>query len=200
MKIPQPLQPLARALVAVESLFESSGQPGIIIGGVAICLCAEPRNTADIDASILLEGSSEAAILDSAHAVGLKPRIVNPITFARQNNIFLLTHTETGRDVDLSLAILPFEEDAIRTRRRVRLQGFEVHLPTVEHLAVMKAVAARANDLDDLRRLLRANPTLDRARVRRWVKLFATALDSPELLQQLQSIFKSVPSARRRRP
>ena len=76
---------------------------------------------------------------------------------------------------------------------------FEVHLPTVEHLTVMKAVAARPDDLADIRRVLRANPGLDRTQVRRWTKEFAEALEAPDLLDQLDAILKACPQPRRRR-
>jgi hypothetical protein len=185
-------------MVAVEKLFETSGQPGIIIGGIAVCLSAEPRNTVDVDASILLAGSSEPAILAAARTVGMEPRITDAEEFARTKNLFLLTHVETGRDIDLSLAILPFEEDAIRTCHRVDLGEFEVHLPTVEHLTVMKAVAARPDDLADIRRVLRANPSLDRTKVRRWTSEFAEALEAPDLLDQLDAILRAYPRPRRR--
>jgi hypothetical protein len=199
MQLPELLQPLARAMVAVERLFETANQPGIIIGGVAVCLCAEPRNTVDVDASILLAGSSESAILAATRSVGMESRIRDAEDFARKKNLFLLTHVDTGRDIDLSLAILPFEEDAIRMCRQVDLGGFQVHLPTVEHLAAMKAVAARPDDLADIRRLLRANPTLNRAKVLGWVTEFAEALEAPELVDQLKTIFTAVPGLRRRR-
>jgi hypothetical protein len=63
----------------------------------------------------------------------------------------------------------------------------------------MKAVAARPDDLADIRRALRANPDLDRTRVRRWTKEFADALDAPDLLTQLDAILKANPRPRRRR-
>jgi hypothetical protein len=50
----------------------------------------------------------------------------------------------------------------------------------------MKAVASREQDLLDVDALLAAHPKLDRERIRRWVRVFADALDSPELYEQLQ--------------
>ncbi|MGH7788900.1 MAG: hypothetical protein ACRERC_18665, partial [Candidatus Binatia bacterium] len=62
-------------------------------------------------------------------------------------------------------------------------------------LIIMKAVAHRTRDLADIESLLDAHATLDRRRIRRWVKAFAEALDAPELYSDLERIL----TQRRRR-
>jgi len=89
-------------------------------------------------------------------------------------------------DVDVSLGCLPFEEEAVARASFVRLGGISIPLPTPEDLIIMKAVAHRDRDLADIDGLLDAHPDLDVARVRRWVRAFADALEMPELFDDLE--------------
>jgi hypothetical protein len=59
---------------------------------------------------------------------------------------------------------------------------------TPEDLIVMKAVANRPRDLIDIASVVEAQPDLDVARVRRWVHEFADALETPEILGELNRI------------
>jgi uncharacterized protein (DUF2336 family) len=54
----------------------------------------------------------------------------------------------------------------------------------VEDLLIMKAIARRPKDLQDIRGLLAAHPDADVALVRRWVGEFATAMGMPDMLEE----------------
>ena len=70
-----------------------------------------------------------------------------------------------------------------------------IPLPTPEDLVIMKAVAHRPRDAGDIEGVLTANPTLDRERVRRYVREFADALEDPSVLEDLEALL-----APKRRP
>ena len=69
----------------------------------------------------------------------------------------------------------------------VTVAGVTVPLPTPEDLIIMKAVAQRDQDWLDIDRLLAAPPSLDTSRMRRWVRSFADALDSPDIFTDFES-------------
>jgi hypothetical protein len=201
MAEPSPLSPLEAALAAVVSLLRSKRVRGIVIGGVAASLLGRPRTTRDVDALVWIEDPRHwAAFLSSARSMGLVPRIKDPLAFAERSRVLLLRHMPSGIDVDVALAALPFEEEAIGRAVPLKLGRLRVPLPTPEDLIIMKAVAHRPRDTADIEGILDAQPNVDVTRVRRWVEQFATALEAPELVANLEMLLvrseKNRPRAR----
>lgn len=173
-----PLQP---PLAAVRQLLERFGNQGVIIGGVAASVLGTPRLTADVDVVLLLSVSRLPELLDVAAELGLGRRIADAEQFARRNRVVLLRHEESGISVDISLGMLPFEEEVVARGRMIQVGSIELRLPTPEDLIILKAVAHRPKDLLDISEIFRCHPDLDRARIEGWVQEFAAALEMPEL-------------------
>jgi predicted nucleotidyltransferase len=74
--------------------------------------------------------------------------------------------------------------------------GLRVRLPRVEDLLVMKAVARRPKDLQDIEGLLAAHPDADVAAVRQWVRKFATAMSMSEMLDDFDKVVARSTSTR----
>ena len=98
---------------------------------------------------------------------GILPRIENPLDFARQSRVLLMRHAESGIDIDVTFGRLSFEQAAIDNSEIHDIGGLRVRLPRVEDLLIMKAVARRPKDLQDIEGLLAAHPEADVAFVRR---------------------------------
>ncbi len=179
------LAPLLEPLAAVQRLLTHFGERGMIIGGVAASLLGKPRLTADIDAVILLSVEELPELIAAAEQEGLVPRIPDAEDFARRHRVLLLRHRESGINVDLSLGMLPFEEEAVERSLLYQIGELRLRLPTPEDLIIFKAVAHRPQDLLDIQALIEANPHLDRKRIERWVREFARALDMPELWEDI---------------
>lgn len=172
-------------LQAVQYLLEQFDKRGVIIGGVAVSLLAQPRFTADIDALLLLDEDEITELIEVAERTGLTPRIADAELFARRNRVVLLRHEDTGINVDISLGMLPFEVEAIARRTVFQSEDFALPIPTPEDLIVMKAVAHRPKDLVDIQALIEAHPDLDRGRVEAIVREFAQLLEQPELWEDI---------------
>jgi hypothetical protein len=128
------------------------------VGGVATSFLGRPRFTQDIDALAILSETEWEAGLQSAPGYGLVARIDKPVEFARRTRVLLLRHVQTSIDIDVILGGLPFEESAVEHGRVYKLGGVDVRLPRVEDLLIMKAVAHRPQDLQDIEGLLDAHP------------------------------------------
>ncbi len=85
--------------------------------------------------------------------------------------------------------MLPFEIEAIERSKPHAAGTLIVRLPTPEDLIILKAVAHRPKDLLDIHTLIECHPNLDRKRIERWVQEFATALDMPELWEDIAGWF-----------
>ena len=178
------------AIRALCTLLKVSQVPGAIIGGVAASLQGQARATEDVDALLRLDERSLDHFLDMAIAEGFRPRIPDAISFARRSAVLLLEHKASRVGVDLTICRLPFDSDAIDRARLVVMGDLQFSVVVPEDLIIMKAIAHRPQDLQDIRAVVRANPKLDSSRVRAQVQEFAKILDMPELWKDIAVLFR----------
>ena len=185
---PESLTFLLGPIVALQNLLTQFNDRGVIIGGVAVSLLGSPRYTVDLDAVFLLNFEDLPGFLEEAARQGITPRISDPISFARKNRVLLLRHNASGIDIDLSLGILPFEVEMVERSTLVEISSFKLRLPTPEDLIIMKAVAHRPKDLEDIRAIAASHPGLDKLRIKSWVDQFGEALDLPDLWKSIEKL------------
>jgi predicted nucleotidyltransferase len=191
MKLDKNLEPFRSAIEALQKLFIKYNERGVIIGGVAIGFLGKPRFTADVDAMFLLSTSEVSQFLEAAQAENMIPRIPDADAFARKNRILLLRHSPSETDIDISLGILPFEEEVVERGSIQSFGNLAIRLPTPEDLIIMKAVAHRPKDLEDIRMIVQSQAHLDTKRIKHWVLSFGEILDMPDLWGQIESLLKS---------
>ena len=174
-----------QALVALLRRYDNKG---VIIGGIAASLLGVPRFTADIDAVFLVGVDDLPDLIGEAARLGIEPRISDPIEFAHRSRVLLLRHAASGIDIDLSLGVLPFEKEMVERSRVVDIDDLQIRLPTPEDLIIMKAIAHRPKDLEDIRTIHENNPNLDQRRIHFWLKQFGDALDNPGLSDEISKL------------
>ena len=177
------------ALLALQQAFKDLARPAMIIGGLAAVARGIPRFTRDIDATI----AGEALDLDRALALlqhhGFEPRIEHAAEFARQRLVLLLRHRPSAVDLDLGLAWLPFEHEALSRATSVDFGGVNLPVVAVDDLIVLKAVAWRLGDRSDIERLLiRHGRTIDLVRIRQALEQLLNMLDEPERLVEFDRL------------
>ena len=128
--------------------------PWMIIGGVAVIAHGVPRYTADVDATVTAPQEPLERIFDVFAHHRIVPRIAGAVAFARDRQVILLRHEPSGVDLDVSLAWLPFELDAIERSEVIDYAGVPIRVARPDDLVIYKLVAARPRDLDDAERLL----------------------------------------------
>lgn len=188
MTLPENFASLQAPLAALQRLLSRFDERGVVIGGVAIGFLGKPRMTVDIDAMFLLSVNDLPKLLQTAKEEGIEPRIESAEVFARKNRVLLPRHVESGINIDISLGVLPFEEETVERSTIYKVGALSVRLPTPEDLIILKAVAHRPKDLQDIQTIVEVHPNLDLARIERWVKAFAEALETPELWGQINDI------------
>jgi hypothetical protein len=181
------------ALQALVAALDSLGAPAMIIGGIAVIARGVPRTTLDIDATIWRPGLDIGHAVDVLQTHGIAPRIDDAVVFAREHQVLLLRHEASGTPIDLTLAWLPFEQEALARATRVDLGNVSPAVALPEDLIVYKAVAWREQDRADIERLLRLHHSaIDLERVRRLVAEFAAALDAPERVAEFEALLACV--------
>jgi predicted nucleotidyltransferase len=187
---------LLAALADLVKWLDDTKMPFMIIGGVAASVLGRPRLTQDVDALTILPEADWANAASSAARHGILPRVENALDFARRSRVLLMRHSESGIDIDVTFGRLSFEQTAIDNSEIHDIGGLRVRLPRVEDLLVMKAVARRPKDLQDIEGLLAAHPDADIVAVRRWVREFATAMTMPDMLDDFDKVVERSNSGR----
>jgi hypothetical protein len=126
--------------------------------------------------------------MEAAGRFGIVPRIENPLDFARRSRVLLVKHVASGIDIDVTFGGLAFEQAAVENSERHDIAGVSVRLPRVEDLLIMKAIAHRPKDLQDIEGLLKAHPEADVTRVRQSVREFATATGMGDMLEEFDKL------------
>jgi predicted nucleotidyltransferase len=187
---PVPPELTVEAAVALRDALDAMSIPFVFIGATAVAAYGHIRTTFDVDALAVLEPSAFRAFLQKAAHHGVKPRIADAEAFAAQHRVLLLVHEPTGVTTDMALALLPFEHRVIERARVIELRGVPLRVPLAEDLIVMKATAHRLKDLDDINELIALNPNLDRKHVLDELRPFADALDSPNLVEEIERMLQ----------
>jgi hypothetical protein len=190
MKLDKSLEPFRATIEALTNLLQKVDQRGVIVGGIAVGFLGKPRYTADVDAVFLLSTNDIPSFLKLARVENIIPRIENAEDFARKSRVLLLKHVPTETEVDISLGIMPFEEEMVERGDIKSFANLSARLPTPEDLIIMKAIAHRPKDMEDIRTIVDKYPDLDLGRIERWVKDFADLMEMPELWGQIEKILK----------
>lgn len=179
-------------LRALALWFESDEVPYTTVGGMAVSLLGQPRATQDIDVVIWLGERPWDSFVIAGEGRGFVRRIPDVLEFAARTRVILLRHG-SGVSVDVSCGALPFESEMIERAQVVEVGGARVKVPTPEDLIIMKAVAQRPKDLNDIEALLRVHENLNLNRVRYWAGEFAAALETPGILDNLERMLAQHP-------
>lgn len=195
-----PLASLIPAIRDLCNLLKVSHVPGSLIGGVAASLQGQARATEDVDALLRLDERTLDHFLEMAIAQGFTPRIPDAVSFARRSAVLLLEHEASRVGVDLTICRLPFDSDAIDRSRLIVMGDLQFSVVAPEDLIIMKAIAHRPQDFQDIRAVVRANPQMDVRRVRTQVREFAKILDMPELWEDIAALFHAPRSQAKKVP
>src|SRR5437762_8735726 len=177
-------EPFLEALEALARVLAELDVPSMFIGGVAVIALGVARSTVDIDATVLAANLDLNRLVEIAEKHGFRPRVQDASGFARAHQVLLLEHHTSGIPVDITLASLPFEEEAIGSSTTINYAGTPIKIPAAGDLLVYKVVAARPRDLEDAEKLLLLyGSRLDLGRVRSIISQFADALEDPGRLE-----------------
>ena len=175
------LGPLLEAALGAQAVCKSADVHCCVIGGLAVQRWGEPRYTADVDLSVVVEPGQESRIAHTLLA-GLQPRIADAAAFALRSRV-VLVQSPDGIGVDIALAGLPYEVRVMERSSDWNLDA-DVFLRTcsAEDLLVMKVFAGRDKDWADVTSILeRQGRHLDLDLVRRELVPLLAAKGAPEL-------------------
>lgn len=192
---------LGAALAALGAGLDSAGFPWMCIGGIAVIAQGVRRTTTDIDVALKGEGIDLALLVRHLARHGIRPRIDDAVAFARRSQVLLLEHAPTGVDLDVSLAWLSFEHEALAAHVSIDFAGVIAPAARPEDLVIYKLFAGRAHDLTDAESLLLMHRrSIDLVRVRRVLEQLGEMSGEPAIPQRLDQISATRRPARPLKP
>ena len=132
---------------------EAARVPYLVVGGLAVIVLGEPRTTGDADAIVYLGPDDAETLIRKAQSAGFEPDVNREVERLRQTGTICLKRSPFH--LDLILASLPFEHEALRRARPRKLFGKSVPFPTPEDLLLFKVLAGRDKVLLDAQGVLR---------------------------------------------
>ena len=182
--------PVADLLEALASALQPLGAPWYLFGAQAALLYGAARLTADVDVTVELGDRPIAQLLETLGAGGFKPRVRDVDDFVARTRVVPLEHVATGMPLDVVLAGPGLETIFFERRRERILDGVRVPVASPEDVVVMKVLAGRPKDADDVVAILAADAALDLGIIRETLGLLERALDQSDLLPALETLLE----------
>ena len=175
-----------RAAAELQSLCMAQGGRFCFIGGLAVQRWGEPRETVDVDLTLLTGFGAEDLFIEIL-LQRFEGRIPDAARFARDRRVLLL-RSDKGVGLDIALGALPFEELIIE---RSSLFEYPPKIPlrtcSAEDLIVLKTFAGRGQDWVDVERIIvRQTGKLDWDYIYKQLRPLAELREAPEILDQLK--------------
>lgn len=188
--------PLAEALAALARALEKFGARWYLFGAQAALLYGAARLTADVDVTVQLGDRQTAALVRALEKAGFRLRVRDVEDFVARTRVLPFVHSRSGMPIDIVLSGPGLEELFFARRRRRIVEGVPVPVASPEDLVVMKVLAGRGKDEDDVVAILAAQRKLNLERVRKTLGALERALDQSDLNPR----FKVLLGRARRRP
>jgi len=177
-----------RAAADLQRRFEERGWRFCIIGGLALQRWGEPRETIDVDVTLLTGFGREETFIREI-LCWYAPRVTNADDFALAHRV-LLVQAASGVGIDIALGGMPFEEAAVRRATPYEFSaGISLRTASAEDLIVMKAFAARPKDWIDVEGIvIRQGDRLDWSLIDAELRPLVELKGEPEILNRLSQI------------
>jgi hypothetical protein len=174
-----------RAAAELQSFCELRRWDFCFIGGLALQRWGEPRETIDVDLTLLTGFGREEDFIDPLLSQ-FAPRGADPRNFALHNRVLLLRNT-ANVGLDVAMGALPFEQFAVtRSSKFTFPPDIPLRTCSAEDLIVMKAFASRPKDWIDVEGILLRGHLLDWSYIESQLVPLARAKDAPEIWDELQ--------------
>jgi Uncharacterised nucleotidyltransferase len=177
---------LIQALTSITNWLEKMGIPYMVFGGIANSIYGNPRQTLDIDIKFSMKSSDKMQpFLEELGKVG-KVLPERPLEFVEQTGVIPVEVGDVR--VDLVLAQLPFEEEAIQRSQYADFFGKRIKVCLPEDLIIQKAVSTREKDWMDIRQVISSQRhQMNWSYLLKHCKDLSEFLDDPEIYERIKN-------------
>ncbi len=177
--------PFVEVLGSLARAFERTGVGWYLFGAQAAIIHGAARLTADVDVTVQLGGARPEVLVDALLATGFTLRVSDP-DFVATTRVLPILHAATQIPADVVLGGPGLEELFLSRAEVLEVGDVRVPVARAEDVIVMKLLAGRAKDIDDVIAIFAAHPRdLDLQLVRETVREVEVALDQSDLTPAL---------------
>jgi hypothetical protein len=188
--------PLAEALAALARALARLEARWYLFGAQAALLYGAARLTADVDVTVQLGNLRTAELVDALEKAGFRLRVRNIDAFVAKTRVLPFLHLRSDMPIDVVLAGPGLEELFFRRLRRRDIEGVRVPVASPEDIVVMKVLAGRGKDEDDVVAIVTAQRRLNLARIRRALDALEGALGQSDLAPRFAALLARARGAR----
>jgi predicted nucleotidyltransferase len=183
-----PVHELLELAVEIQGFCQQRAWNFCFIGGLVVQHWSEPRNTKDVDLTLLTGFGDEERYVDEwlRH---YEPRRPDARELALTRRVLLLW-SKRHLAIDIALGALSFEEDSVARAKDIEVvPGVTLRFCSAEDLIVMKAFANRDRDWIDIQNtIVRQGDALDWRYVRKQLKQLLILKEEPEIATRLENL------------
>ncbi len=176
---------LGETLQALASVFDAESLRWFVFGAQAVAVRGAPRATQDVDVTVEVDRDDLNALAQRLSKVGVEHRYPDIAEELLERGAVLPMRHRSGMEVDVVVAGPGLESVVLDAAERLTIDGVDVPVALATHLVVMKALAGRGKDLDDIRGLV-AGGEVDVAEARDLLGQLESALGQSDLLPVLE--------------
>ena len=185
--------PIAELLADLGRAFAAAGIDWYLFGAQAAICYGVARLTADVDVTARVPPTVDAGWIEIIESHGFTRRFTDA-GFTRRSRVIPIVHHATGLPVDIVLAGPGLEEQFLARAAMQRIDDVEVPVIDISDLVVLKVLAGRPKDVEDLAVLIRLNEaSIDHARVRAVLRDLENALGQSDLLRTFEAVRRGTP-------
>ncbi len=173
--------PFADVLAALARAFDRAGARWYLFGAQAAIIHGAARLTADVDVTAYLDEAPIQVLVGALLEAGFALRIPDP-DFVERTRVLPIAHVASGIPVDIVLGGPGIEESFLARAEMLDVEGVGVPVARAEDVVVMKVLAGRPKDVDDVVAILAAHhDDLDLSLVRGTIRMLEDALGQSDL-------------------
>jgi hypothetical protein len=162
----------------------------VVIGGIANAIWGRPRVTLDAGLKALIGQRSITEFVELL-STQFRFRVPYAVSFVRRTYVVPL-YASNRVGLDLGLAFLPYEFEAIERAIMTTYEGVTFPVCTAEDLIIHKAISERDKDWLDIDGILdKEGKRLDQGYIMLWLEQFADALERPQILKLYRSLLRA---------
>jgi Nucleotidyl transferase of unknown function (DUF2204) len=161
---------------------EEQQVPWYLFGAQAAIVWGSPRYSADVDITVSLEREALPSLIATLKERGFDV-VFDDEEFVDRTRVIPFRHRPTRIRLDVVLAGPGLEEEFLQRCLGTEMKGKTIPVISPEDLIILKTLAGRAKDIEDIKGVLGVRrATLDVERVRTILRLLEKALDQGDLL------------------
>ncbi len=190
---------VALALAAVARAARSLKAPWYLFGAQAVALYGVPRTTADVDVTVVWNADA-AKVVAALREADIDP-LIDDAEFLERARVIPAEHRASGWRLDVVLGGTGLEEHIAAEAVTMSVGKLSFPVLRLEHLVVLKLLAARPQDLADVSRLLEVRgDAIALDEVRELLAALEAGLGESDLLGRLEELLRAArPAPPRRR-